>query len=294
MIKTVAVIGNCQVEGISRCLEAMLPGAQVVPYFLTQLIKDEPAGFRDTALDWITQCDLVLSLHRHLGPPIEALQTARLKERCKLVIEYPVVAFNGFHPDCVYIRKNNAEMRGAMGPYHSALVAACFLEGIPQQRVPALFNLYTYSALNYRAAFDLAGDHLQGLATRLNFDFSRFLDKSEPRVFMHTVNHPRIDVLHHVACECLRLAGIAHETIDPSGIEDWLGKSAIWPVYPGMLEHIPATGPMVFQLAPGRTMSLPDFVARSYGYYEASAPLDTDPTFADARAFLKENVLAAA
>lgn len=300
MIKTVAVTGNCQSSSIARCVAAMLPGSEVIPFQLSQVRKDPLNDKQPEWLDWMAKCDLVLCMHQKLKEPLAAFRAENLKETCKLVVEYPSIAFNGFHPDCTYIhttnnvQKNKGLVRGVMGPYHSAFVAACFLEKIPQERVPDLFNMFTYSFLNYRTAFDVAANNLQGVAKPLGFDFSQFLDVSSPRVFMHVVNHPKIEILYEVACQGLRMAGIAFDEIDVTRLEDGLAKGAVWPVYAGLPGHAGTSDPITFRPRLGQTISLEDFIRGNYRSYAADPPLADDPTLARARTFLQENFLAAA
>jgi hypothetical protein len=294
MTMTVAVIGNCQVDGIAQCLGAMLPGATTIPLRLSEMMKDPTPDRKAAWRDRLAACDLILAQHRPPARSTEEFQAPRLKEAYGRVVEFPAIAFNGFHPDCVYLRKGSAMLRGAMGPYHSAFLAACFLEGVPRARVPALFNRFSFASLGYPGAFDAASRHLQAIASRLGFDFAAFLDTSAPRVFMHTINHPTIGMLHEVARQALSIAGVAHEGIDATRLEDALARAIVWPVYPGLLDHLPGTGPALFQPRPGRLMPLGEFVARSYDAYDKDPPPEGDAALERACLFIRENVVAAA
>jgi hypothetical protein len=171
--------------------------------------------------------------------------SAEIKGVGKAFVGLPVITFKGFQPDCTYIFTGGQAIAGAMGPYHSAIAAAAFLEGLDVERSLGLFNTFSYSALGYFAEFEAASIVLREKGAEMGLDLSASLQRGGP-VFMHTINHPAISILGEVAVQGLARAGARFaKAVQPA--RDQLGTSFRWPVYPEIAARIGISGDLSFQ-----------------------------------------------
>jgi hypothetical protein len=283
------VVGNCQALGFAACLEALVPGAEVV--------VEEVGGGRDPArstpealerrAEDLAGCDIVFShlVASNLGP----LGTEALAARVRRLMRLPLYAFDGFQPDCIYVRETDGRnVEAAVGPYHSALVLACFLEKLPPERAARLFNPYVFAALGYFDAHALAVQALTRRWAEEGFDLAEALAGCPP-VFMLTPNHPRIEALCGLARQALRKADIhpaGSITLPPDG----LARSRVWPVYPAIAQRLGVEGSLGFQQQRGIMVDLPEMIARAYAAYAGLRSLRPSPQITRAWAFMRTEV----
>lgn len=222
----IGVLGNCQTQGVAQCIRLFAPQIDVTAHVLSLAAGDNPSRMATIAAEMET-CDLIFIQDQ---PRLEPLFTVIL-ERCQAPLRrWPLVVFRGFHPDCVYVIRKGQVVDGVIGPYHSALLCAAWAEGLSPVRAAGLFNAFSYAALGYFDAYNDAAALLAYEAERLGYDFSAVLD-GPTSSFMHTVNHPRVDVLQSVARQALDLSGVPREATAPLP-EDALARGSVWPDYP--------------------------------------------------------------
>jgi hypothetical protein len=213
--------------------------------------------------------DLIVSQIRGADPSA-LLSLQRLQETHQNVLYVPTFVFNGFQPDCVYIRIRNKLCEGPISNLHSAIIAACYVMGIPKDRVSRLFNSLTYRSLAYFDAFDIGRDLILHNFATAGFDLSPYFPEwiRTSGSFMHTVNHPHICVLVRLA----HLVAVRAELVDettalPKDVEDALGKVFQWPVYSEIARRLALpSGSMLFRRA-DREIDLQTFIAGSYKKY---------------------------
>lgn len=224
----IGVLGNCQTQGVAQCMRLLAPQIDVRAHVLSLAAGGSPDLMAAVATEMAT-CDLVFIQDQ---PRLAKLFTVIL-ERCQAPLRrWPLIVFRGFHPDCVYIFRNGQAMEGVVGPYHSALLCAAWAEGLSPARAAGLFNAFSYAALGYFDAFDEAAALLALQAERLGYDFSAAL-KRPTASFMHTINHPKVEVLQSVATQALDLSGIPRKAAAPLP-EDVLARGPVWPDYPDL------------------------------------------------------------
>ncbi|MBX3477080.1 MAG: hypothetical protein KF910_05705 [Brevundimonas sp.] len=282
----IGVLGNCQAAGLGAWLQAGSPGIETCVHIVNRFDFRDPAVVAGVVAE-LAACDRVLI--QNMGETQPAL-TALVHGARDAVgdggLLWPVISFDGLHPDCVYVLRDDAPIDGAMGPYHSALACAAWQEGLAPARALGLFNAFAYAALGYFDAFDSAAARLLDRAGRLGFDLGSLV--TPPGVFMHTVNHPTIHALAPVAEQALDRLGLAR-VARPTPPPDTLAASAIWPVYPEIARRLDLSA---------AALDLAALVAAEYAALDrdrdARGPFDyaeTTPAVARARAFIRERLI---
>lgn len=231
----VGILGNCQAQGFADSIGAFCPSLEIE---LRLLVGVDPLDTttRAALIDDMRRCDVifvqVLEIRR---PDLKPIITAVLDAH-ERTLRFPMVAFRGFHPDCGHVRRNGAQVSGAIGPYHSILSCAGWLEGLSPGRTAALFNAFSYAALGYSDLFQQARVVLIEQMACLGYDSAPWFAEGAPP-FMHTVNHPTGALLHDLARQALDLAKIplSHVAVAPP---DHLASGPVWPVYPELARRI--------------------------------------------------------
>ena len=283
----VVVLGNCQAAGLAAGLRALSPDLE---------IDDRSVGdidFTDEGQVARLIADLSaydLALIQSIGGPARP----QLAETIASVRDgvgpgarrWPVLAYNGLHPDCVYVLRDGRTIDGAMGPYHSALACAAWLEGLPPSRAVALFNAFVFAGLGY---FDT--EAAAGAFRRRAADDGLDLDGvlTAPTPFMHTINHPVIAVLMEIARQLLDHEGLARVD-DAVAPPDPLLQLPVWPIHPEIA--------MRHGLVSAEPVDVETLVAAEYAALErdlaAHGALDfarTSPPVQRARAFIAEHLI---
>lgn len=226
----IGVLGNCQAHGVAQCIRLLAPQVEVVSRSVSLADGENVEVIEEIAAE-LAACDLALiQTLEEVQPRLANLFVTALDQMGPRARRWPPIIFRGFHPDCVYVMRDGRATDGIVGPYHSALLCAAWAEGLPPERAALLFNAFTYAALGYFDAFDEAAALFSAQAQRLGFQFSAFLNApSAP--FMHTINHPRVEILQSVAAQALDLAGVARAPTAPLP-DDELTQGPIWPAYP--------------------------------------------------------------
>ena len=280
----IAVLGNCQAAGFAASLRAWMQDATVHVKSEANLSIDGPEK-NSAFVDYLAECDVIflqeMFRSKYLSPDL--IDKIAGETRTTL---YPRIIHTGFHPDCIYVHKANQYVRTPMGQYNSALGLAGFLEGLSVQRTAGLFNKHSFAKLNYLTS-RLKADHLfdKQLAA-LGYTMAPFADRS----FMHTINHPKIEVLHSFARQAIDKAGLDRlQAADCPA--DNLAANFIWPIYAAL----PQGENYVFQrqaAAEGdRSLTLEDFLDGSFKVYAAADVIPTAALAETARAFIREHVI---
>lgn len=224
----IGVLGNCQSQGVAQCIRLLAPQVEVTARRITLADGNNPEVLEMIA-DEMAACDVAFIQDQ---PRLAALFEPALKRSGPRARRWPHIVFRGFHPDCVYVMRKGQPAEGVVGPYHSALICAAWAEGLSPRRAAGLFNSFSYAALGYFDDFEVAAALLDDHARRLGFDFSSFLT-APTTSFMHTINHPRVDILQAVALQALDLAGVPRAAAAALPDDD-LALGPVWPVYPDL------------------------------------------------------------
>lgn len=284
----IGVFGNCQSNGMAQSICALAPDIDVFRFGLPQAqgcSVDEIAEIMEIFSD----CDAVF-IQPSIKHSINALSADNFAARCKRLVPYPLIASRVAHPDCHYVvDQNGKQVLTPLGPYHSAITVGAYLEGLGVDRALALFNRFTYRALGYDRIRD-DDEVVAKEAKALGYDFSGFFTRSD-RVYMHTINHPRIEIIFETARQGLAKLGVAYLR-DAKLPEDNLKHSTVWPVYPGLFDRGSGNEDIVFlHAARNVAYTLPEFIEISYATYDAHDVPMNSAALKRVRAFINDYVV---
>lgn len=251
------LISNCQTVGLANSFQLLnrrfdVTGLDIWGY-LNDIEKWE-ASFSD-------YFRVVVS------PEVEAFIPNGLPNAPNLT-RVPALSFSGFHPDLSYVNGPAGAVRGPLGNYHSLIAFAAYMKGLSFEDAVALFNAKFFEQCGY---FDYWEPQK---ATVLNQFKTHGIDISDQFVrwgrygsFMHSSDHPKIDVIYDVAKAFLVAGGVEVQDSEFRPY-DGLRNGPCWPVYPEIGEVLGIEGSynfkrdMVF-----RHTDLAGFVWESYAAY---------------------------
>lgn len=263
--RNIAVFGNCQGSQLANCLRLMVPDANV-EFF--RYLAD--ADTTDLVNRGARQLVLVQNPIMSFGPQIEALRKA-----CK-VIEFPAVAYGGFHPDLIRPKRNKVLIKGPLGSNHSAIVLYGYMRGFDEAATAALFREDVFRILGYFRARAECDEHLRGKLDHFGLlDEAEFTPLLAGPCFMHNTIHPKLPLIGALARVLLDKAGVSPFLRYPENLTpDDLVNNVVWPVYPEIARGLNLTGgEYVFQFKPVKRFifGLQDFIAKSFEAYRAQA-----------------------
>jgi hypothetical protein len=263
---SIAVVGNCQAPPIAEILARIVPDASTTAFPLTAIKTDaerERAARSLLDFDFIFTQPLMQAKH---GP----LRAEEMQARNSNVVLYPAVIFKGFHPD-FFGGPGGKETRSAAVSYHSSLVAAAFVHGMPIEKVQLLFNAYNFARLGYFREYGAGRDFLLSQALDLGYDLTEsFAQWERSGVFMHTPNHPSIGVLATVAAAVAQKAELTVDATAVDGLPDKLGRLMRLPVYPPIAKRLRLTCNsdfMVWRPKATRNFDLNEYITETYALY---------------------------
>lgn len=229
------VISNCQSLGLANSIDSLARDIDCVAcdnWEFGRRIAEDPDHFRsyDFAIllpdvrDWIGEAKVDLPPH----------------------IEVPAFQFCPYHPDSVYVFADGDALAGGMGSYHSLIALAAYKEGRSAEQAAAFFTSETYAAAGYFNLWTPYRNGLVELFADYDFDIAPiFVRGARGQSLMHTVNHPRIEVLFEIARMVLtRLGRAIYADVDPPP-DNLAGLS--WPVYPEIGEPLGIRGSYLFR-----------------------------------------------
>ena len=269
----IGVVGTCQVVGMGATFQKMWPNAKVKTWHMKPNCPDSP----ESIAAQLAECDLAVSQVR--GPdPASPLAFPRLQEKAPRAVFVPVVVFNGFHPDCIYLKVDGVPLAGPLTLLHSGIIAGGYALGLSEARVARLFNALTYADLGYFDSFGVARDLLTASFAASGYHLATLIDGWMARegAFMYTSNHPRICVLSALAHMAAVRAGMADPAGDiPERIDDFLAHSFLWPIYPELARKLALPkGDLVVKMssrtldrAPAHQRKLPEMVGAFFAVY---------------------------
>lgn len=266
----IAVTGNCQADGIAICLRAMLPDAEI--FIATGAAVRR--GLVDPSSALATS-DFLLVQH-----PVHELFREGVAGASGTVIPYPVIAYNGFHPDVVHAFRPSGPVTSALGNNNSAITLYAWTQGLSEEACLNLFRADVYQAIGY---FDYKSkadaDLRQSFA---NYDLDLEISALS-RNFMHIHLHPKLEILAQITRGLVRKMGVPARLQWPEFyLRDPMFVSVVWPVYPEIAQSLGFISEYVFKgkdAQGGRlglisTLSLEEFIVESYRAYEQGSKED--------------------
>lgn len=307
----IAVVANCQGEGITAALKAMNPSLDADFVFTTEIQKGS------ITIEAVFENYDVVVAQRNAISDIPS----GMDHKLRLI---PNIAFDGYHPDITFVRgikKSHLEVEtitSDMVIYHSAIAFYGYYFGLSTDQTLAYYNHYVASKLGYTEKWYTARDALlaegEAVGMPLSADFHRWASQG---CFMYSSNHPHLRVLVDIARRMLNMLGveIIHQNV-VDYLPDALRAMPIWPVYPAVAMKLGLEGDYTFKRHdPHGTITLKEFVEQSYAIYDQyesdslealtvsphemaamlqvepnSAPLGNPYKGADSRQFWKQSV----
>lgn len=260
----VLVSGNCQTAGLAA---ALLRFGAASETHAVPLTGETPEALRGKLDALAERTDLwLLSPNNQVG-------RAAAQAHGKRVQLLPLIQFGAFQPDICYAWHRGT--RTLTTPhYNSAIVVWGWSQGLSARDTAALFRADTFEALGYFDAWAQGVKDLRrafadaGLAHRLA---DWFLGVKRQGCFMHSINHPRVGAVVHLARTLAAEAGLAvRRDIQSGEINDGL-NGTVWPVYPDIADRLGIDGGSYSwkYLAQNRFVDgVDDFVAQAFAGYE--------------------------
>ena len=260
----IAVVANCQGEGIAAALKALNPDLQTSFALITE-VQNGSLNIEEI----FANCDYVLAQRNALPAT-----PSNLAHKLKL---FPNIAFDGYHPDIIFIRgKRRGEdqvkaVTSDMVIYHSAIAFFGFSYGIPVDDILNYYNHYVMSRLDYTKRWDEARNALlsegEAVGMPLSAEFRRWAAQG---CFMYSNNHPHLRVLVDIAKRIMAQLGIpiVHQNV-ADYLQDALKSMPVWPIYPAIAQKFGLCGDYSFKRhEPNGVLSLRAFVENSYAIYD--------------------------
>jgi Polysaccharide biosynthesis enzyme WcbI len=271
---TFFIIGNCQIEGVSKCLRALHPCGRVETCSLLDMRRDFEN--EDRFLAYIRTFDFVITQH-FSDDFLGMLDSDAVCEALPRTLILPSILFSAFHPDIVLVRRLKQDgsvgsiIQSSLSDYQSALVVYGYVQGLAVERINMLFNEDNYHALGYTNMWSEAELYLiqiwQALGWPITPYYMRWVRQG---IFMYTSNHPKLYVLADIARMILERCQVKFEDypIEESLVDPLVARS-IWPVYPFIADAYGVRGSMNFRAGdPSNSVNLfqnlSEFVQSSY------------------------------
>jgi hypothetical protein len=264
----ILVSGNCQTLGLAAALQGMTDAAEVhaVPAVdladETLRAKLEPHAGRATL--WVVSA----------GNRVAREMFAQAHAAGARLVTVPLIYFSAFHPDMCYAQHRQT-LKPTVRPYSSLIAVWCYGHGLGVRETAALFQRDTFRALGYLDAWAPAAQALQRAfgETSLRDRFGEFwLRVKRQGCFMHTINHPKVDVLVHLARLVAGAAGLPlRRTLAPGELADGL-NGIVWPLYPDVAQALalPDGGYCWKHIAAGEQIDgLEAYVENAFASYES-------------------------
>lgn len=257
------VAGNCQARSIGRCLVTMYPDSRI------EVLPGDVDPIQFAARD-----DLVFR-QRHSA--LEwSLQPARERE-----FVFPMIWFNGFHPDLVFARGPTDLIPSPLAHCNSSLALYGWLHEMSISQTARLFCEAVYEKLNFFGYWDVAKraffEACEAAGTPLESAFGRWGSRGR---FMHTVNHPILSVVADVSRELAERARLSPAVAAPEEyLPDHLIAGPIWPIYPEIGARLGLHGTYSFKVPDGAAGDAPvilDLEAFIQGSFESYARVSRD------------------
>jgi len=276
-----AVLGNCQMGHMSRCIQALIGGEMPSRQWVTaEMLADWESGRAD--LSPLLEGHDHVFLQPWIWTPALASRYARFRDK---VVLYPAIGFMAYHPDLVPIVIRDSGAAFEDGPTircHSSLAFLGWKAGLGVADTVGLFRRDVFQRLGFFDFWQSSVAALleEGRAAGLPLD-SLIADWHRRGCFMYCHMHPKLFVIADIARRLLRRRGIPMLPGNPIDYtHDYLANGVVWPVYPEIGEALGVAGNYMFKMAapaylpdwPVQVLGLEGLVAKSFEAYSKHAP----------------------
>lgn len=270
----IAFVGSCQVHGLKETAIKLMPEAVIEAYNVGASNDDAEICSLVSGFDSvITQIET--------SAENDLLSAQALTGAVKQVLYLPIFGFTGLHPDMTYAMKDGKVFKGPSSDTHSLLAITGHLIGLDERRIEKLFNAHVFSELGYFDNFHVARLLLKQESERTGYDLTSGVDDliSSGKRFMHTFNHPTIEMLSRLCRDVLARAGHVPPDIPvPTEVVDNLVSSLVAPILPPLARRFNLEGGTTYLRpifsAGEREMPLKQVIAESLELYRATDMTD--------------------
>ena len=264
-MKALVVTGNCQVSGIAEALGYLLPQVDcraVAIGWPEEMWANEGRALVASSDYWVrmdTPRDHLLQEPGQPSPP---------------VIRIPSIHFTAFHPDQVFATSPGGQFQGITA-YHSAIGLWAWKRGLAPDQAAELFTPSVMNGLGYAQYWQPSYFELRDQFGSSSLDFGEFwLRLKRLGVFMHTVNHPRIEAVALLAKSIAVTLG-APSTVWDEPVERYLQDglaTAVWPVHPPVALALGVVGSDRWRLLHHVYTSVHEFLDATWSSYAGTDP----------------------
>lgn len=262
--RRILLSSNCQAGSVAAVLSVIFPTDQIS-------VAGQPEGTEDATtihrFSHKLQGNDIWIRYVGVGPLGEHPLVVPLLGRVA-ILEIPHINFYAFHPDLFYAFRAPGVVTDMA--YNSGIVAWGYRNRVEPDDVRRLFNCETFAGLGYLSCWDASVGPLHRVFTHCGLDFATFfMNVKRQGIFMHTVNHPRMEtVIAFAKCIAMRLG---------AGPEIWERRLEIadafascqWPVYPEIGRYLAVPGEYDW-VEDGAHLDLPQFIGKSFDHYRAA------------------------
>jgi hypothetical protein len=257
--RRILVSSNCQTGGIAAALQTIFPNERIDPIPLPTFsaTEDEQAFAKK-----LGHADAWVSIGHY-----DLVEKYGLADRLQLV-RIPRIRFTGFHPDLVYARKRSTNE--LIDPhYNSAIAVWAYKKRLDAVTAASLFSARNFARLGYLDQWGRSVKQQRQLFDGCDLDFSEFfLGAQREGVFMHSINHPKAQVLTRLAKLISLRLGMGKEVLDRHiEINDGLNE-VVWPIYPEIGEALALYGAYEWKMGTGKWVyGVESFMQQAFDNY---------------------------
>ncbi|MBD8621591.1 GSCFA domain-containing protein [Pseudomonas sp. CFBP 13727] len=272
-LKRIFIIGNCQSEVLANLLESMVPELAAVSCLVTAK-KLEEICVPNALSNQFTEADLILIQSSPNDPiPSRILSIyGEYKSKIRLI---PNIYYALYHPDIIYVQNDSGNIKGPMGEYHSGLILFAWKQSLSLGQTADLFTRDVYAHVGYFEHATSSANLLLETGINVGIPLDHLLERWRFKAcFMHSMNHPKLNVLADIARAVLIREGMSYIPGVEQYMEDSLALHPCWPVYPDIAAVYGIEGSYFFKQVTDRSSSKPkmidlnELIAQSFEIYD--------------------------
>jgi hypothetical protein len=230
------IISNCQAYGVARSIRCLARDVVECDHLDVWRFKEL---VEEGATDFRARYDLAL-----VAPEVR-MRVDYADRDMPEQLYVPSVTFSAYHPDACYVTADGNILEGLVGPYHSMIALAAYKEGLSAAQAARWFNGGLYERAGYFSLWEPQRDSLlAAFPPEWNMG-SAFLRWSRGRSFMHTINHPTIEMLFEMSRGIL--LGLGRPTFAGAMPPPEYLAELSWPIYPEIGERLGLPGSYLFK-----------------------------------------------